>query len=185
VGSAGATGSTGFQGPVGNTGSTGSQGIQGLIGAAGNAGPQGPTGPQGVINNGFSMIQGVTMTNAFNSAGAQISASDTHNYFVMNNTCNGANPCSTNPEDGNIGRSITLPSAGAAGAGKIINFVIQDYNVATSGDLFIWPTGTDLILIGPDIIKSDGTGTFKCLDLFYGATLISDGVNAWHVLQTN
>jgi hypothetical protein len=185
LGAAGPTGNAGPQGATGATGPQGTQGLQGNAGLTGNQGPQGPTGPQGVINNNFSMIQNVTMTNAFNSAGAQISASDTHNYYVMNNTCNAGNPCATNTEDGNIGRSITLPSASAAGAGKIINFVIQDYVVATSGDLFIWPSGTDLILIGPDIIKSDGTGTFKCLDLFYGATLISDGVSAWHVLQTN
>jgi Collagen triple helix repeat (20 copies) len=198
TGTAGSTGPTGPTGAAGPTGTAGPQGFTGPTGAAGPTGPAGPTGsagnqgsagltgatgPQGLITNGFAMLKGVATADIFSSGGAgfqQLSASDTHNYYYMNNTC----PCFTNPSDSFPGRSITLPSASASGAGKIITLATQDYS-ANGGDLFIWPTGSDLILFtGTDIINSAGTGTFPNLDVFFGATLISDGTN-WHVLQTN
>jgi Collagen triple helix repeat (20 copies) len=178
-GPAGSQGSQGLAGPQGPTGAIGILGPQGSQGSAGAAGLQGPTGPQGLfLNSNFTMSLAVATTNAFNNAGATISGSDTHNFFVMNNSC----PCSYNASDTFSGRSVTLPPANVAG--KIITLITQDFS-AGGGDLFIWPQGSDLILIENDVIKGDGTGTFPNLDVFVGATLISDGLGGWHVLYTN
>ena len=145
AGATGATGATGPQGPKGDTGDTG------LTGATGPAGPIGETGPQGIQGpQGPQGIQGIPGTSAPTVTAARNISGD---YTVL-------------PTDGVITTSgantLTLPSASAAGAGKIIIVYSKTnpFSIFTVNGELIWdntgasqPSYTGLFQIG---LVSDG-----------------------------
>nr|WP_208526763.1 collagen-like protein [Flavobacterium psychrophilum] len=165
TGAVGATGSQGIQGLTGLTGATGaigatgSQGIQGLTGLTGATGPQGPAGS-------------TNYTFLTKSTSYTISTTDVTNNLVLVNTANS-----------NI--TYTLPSASAAGTGKMIYISSTTQNtttganyinvVASGSDTFFGiykPAGsTDLLING---------GASRVLY----ANLVSDGVNKWYVVSS-
>ena len=156
-GDPGPTGLTGATGPAGATGATGATGPQGdpgptgLTGATGPAGPIGETGPQGIQGpQGPQGIQGIPGTSAPTVTAARNISGD---YTVL-------------PTDGVITTSgantLTLPSASAAGAGKIIIVYSKTnpFSIFTVNGELIWdntgasqPSYTGLFQIG---LVSDG-----------------------------
>ena len=160
TGPTGLTGSTGPTGPAGETGATGATGAigpqgdpgpTGLTGATGPAGPIGETGPQGIQGpQGPQWIQGIPGTSAPTVTAARNISGD---YTAL-------------PTDGVITTSgantLTLPSASAAGAGKIIIVYSKTnpFSIFTVNGELIWdntgasqPSYTGLFQIG---LVSDG-----------------------------
>ena len=162
----GATGPMGPQGPAGNDGLDGATGPMGPQGPAGNngldgaTGPMGPQGPQGLQGPAGSPA---TLAFSFMSKTFDytITASDVTNNLIVKNSSNSV-------------VTFTLPSASAAGVGKMIYITStststpQSINVLTDGsDLFFGfyttPSGTTdisattLSNIGWVQLISDGT----------------------------
>ena len=161
----GATGPMGPQGPAGNDGldgATGPMGPQGpagndgLDGATGPMGPQGPTGANATLSYSF-------MSKTYDYS---ITAGDVTNNLIVKNSSNSV-------------VTFTLPSASAAGVGKMIYITStststpQSINVLTDGsDLFFGfyttPSGTT------DISSTT-------LSNISWVQLISDGTS-WNIL---
>jgi len=137
TGPAGATGSagpTGGQGPQGNPGppgsagptgapgATGSPGLQGNPGPAGTTGSTGPQGANGPTGNVFS-IQGLIR-------GTTISDTDTHMYYIVDNSggtqnSNGSGNSAGNPQ------TFTLPHATTPG--QVVFFIANCRTVSSGG----------------------------------------------------
>lgn len=132
AGAAGAAGSAGAQGPTGPTGIAGSVGATGPTGNAGPAGPAGPTGAVGAAGpTGSQGVNGPT-GNVFSMnttplrTGAVISGTDTHQYYLVDNSGGTQSGLISN---GNP-QTITLPPATTPG--RVVVLVATCRTVSSS-----------------------------------------------------
>jgi len=185
AGPAGNQGPGGSQGLTGPTGATGAMGIQGVVGNAGNTGPVGPTGPQGLINNSFNFqAGGAIATSVTEGQGQGAMANFTNSTYLVND-----DPTCFTPSNPNLSqfpaRSLTLPSAVAAGAGREITLI--NTNVTASGCfVFVYPPAGEKILYLNEVIPGQtlaglgpgGTpGPLNQLIVPFYARFVSDGTN--------
>lgn len=118
----GPTGSTGPLGPTGSTGPTGPMGNQGNTGPPGGTGPTGAQGANGPTGNVFSVQAGITS--------GTLSDTDTHMYYLVNNSGGTLNSGGTGASAGNP-QTFTLPHATTPG--RVIILIATCRNVAAGG----------------------------------------------------
>jgi hypothetical protein len=159
-------------------------GVVGINGNKGNTGPIGPTGPQGLINNSFSFCTAATGCPTGNVPTSQTEGQGngpmpnfTNSTYLVNDNP----PCFT-PGDPQLsqfpGRSLTLPSAVTAGAGREITLI--NINVSATGCfLFVYPPSGQKLLYLNEVIPGQNVGGIILNGLivpFYGR-FVSDGAN--------
>lgn len=198
-GAAGATGATGpvglagpngASGPAGATGPTGPQGANGLQGAAGATGTTGPVGPQGLNGPTGSVFNFNTTALA---SGAAISDTDSHIYYLVNNSGGAQNSDGSGQTKGNPA-TITLPDATIAG--RVVVLIATCRAIGTSNTCNAVTDGNSQPVITSQIIANtqaadtivslDNAGTpsssqAKAVD--FTLSLVSDGSHHWYVFD--
>jgi hypothetical protein len=155
TGPAGPTGSQGANGSQGPAGATGANGVMGPTGNAGSTGPNGPTGPTGAqgangpTGNVFSM-----QTTAL-STGATISDTDTHMYYLVDNSGGTQNSAGSGASSGKPA-TITLPHATTPG--RVVVLIATCRTVSTANTCNIATDGNSQSIDGEQIIANVQSG---------------------------
>ncbi len=210
-GSAGPTGSQGPTGPTGATGltgSTGAQGATGLQGATGSTGANGVMGPTGVTGGvgplgsaGATGVQGTngptgnvfSMQTTALSNGATISDTDTHMYYLVDNSGGVQNSATAGASSGNPA-TITLPNATTPG--RVVVLIATCRTVSNPNACNVASDSNGQSMDGSQIIaNTQGTDTIISLDTAstpsptqakaaqFTLSLFTDGNHHWYVFD--
>jgi hypothetical protein len=188
TGSQGATGLQGSPGPTGANGVMGATGATGSNGSNGSAGPTGVQGANGPTGNVFSM-QTTALSN-----GATISDTDTHMYYLVDNSGGIQNSATAGASSGHPA-TITLPNATTPG--RVVVLIATCRTVSTANTCNVATDGGSQSMDGSQIIaNTQGTDTIiglgtdstpsstqaKASD--FTLSLFTDGNHHWYLFDS-